>query len=224
MIAAARKRHVDRGKQVGSTVHPKWHAEAQGGPRDLRVLRAEPALLGDKGRQPVGFELLTGGLGQQLLEPAPYHESEQVRQRLRERLMPARQIRLLGQDKPIEAVARKRQQIREITDGRKQTASAELDRNTTLIAREIELYRLGRVREVEDAQDRRALMLAQIGQDLPVTGIEELERAAAEGALGLSNRDGALRPAQQTGGGARLRLHGHRLKSIDRIHDRRQIQ
>ena len=47
-------------------------------------------------------------------------------------------------------------------------------------------------------------MLAQIGEDLAVAGIEELERAAAEGAVLLADRDQPLRPVQQRWTGERL--------------------
>src|SRR5262249_23986056 len=100
-----------------------------------------------------------------------------------------------GQDEPVEPISGKSQQVIEVTHRRKQAAPPKFDGNSPLVAREIELDGLRRARKVEYAEDRSAFVLAQIGQDLAVARIEELQRAEAESPLVLADRERALGPA-----------------------------
>ena len=65
-------------------------------------------------------------------------------------------------------------------------------------------------------------VLADIGQHRAVGRADEGQRAAAEHLASTCARDQPLRPAQQRGQAARLRLDIDRLVAVDRVHDRRQ--
>src|SRR5262245_46668540 len=126
----------------------------------------------------------------------------------------------LQQLEPEKAVTLQRQQVRQFAYWRKAAAPEQLDRLAAAPVRKVELDRLRRAREIGDAQDDFVAMAAQIGDDLAIGRIKEVQSAAAECALGAACRDQSLDPVQQRRGRAALRLYIDRLEAVDRIHDR----
>ena len=121
-------------------------------------------------------------------------------------------------------MARKRQQVGQLSDRRERLLPHDLHRHALLVPREIELDRLREARQIRHAQHRLVLVLAQVREHLAVARLEEAERAAAEGLVAPAHRDESPRPLQQRRGAAQLRLHVHRLVAVDGIHDRREIE
>ena len=134
------------------------------------------------------------------------------------------QFLALGQSEPHEPVTRQREHVRRVADRREIRASHELDRHAPLVPSEVELDRLRRARQIGDAKDGIAAVLAKIGDDLAVGRTQEGERSAAERLLQLARGEHAPHPVQQGRGLARLRLDVDRLVAVDRVHDRRQVQ
>jgi hypothetical protein len=67
-------------------------------------------------------------------------------------------------------------------------------RNETLEPREVELDVLDRPREVHHDEDTLVFELAEEGQDPPVLGEEELERAVRQRSRTFAQRDQPLHP------------------------------
>ena len=138
--------------------------------------------------------------------------------------MPARHRHVGGEPEPVEAVRRQRQHVRQIADRRKRRAAEQLERHASFEAREVELDRLRGAADVGDAKDRFVAELAQVREDLAISGTQEREPAAAERVARFPHREHALHPVQKRPGIARLRFDVDRLVAVDRIHDRRQIE
>ena len=137
-------------------------------------------------------------------------------------LVPAAELTRRRQHQPVEAVARQGQPVGGIAHGREHGAAEQLDRHPVAVGAQLEVAGLRVAREIVDAQDRLALELAQIGQDLAVARIEEGERAAAEGAPAAADGDQPLHPVQQRARALLLRLDVDRLVAEDRVLDRRR--
>ena len=197
---------------------------------DRRALRGVPALQFEVTRQRVGLELRAHAFrhahppGHHAVakEAGPGVEQYQDRAVLQRQyiLVPGRRHGIGRQLEPIEAVRRQRQQVRQIADRRERNAAEHLDRYASLEGRQIKLYRLCRLREVEHRQDHVVAVLAQIGQDLAVAGLQEGASATTESAAGLAGGQHALGPVEQRAGVARLRLDIEGLVTVHRVHDR----
>ena len=152
------------------------------------------------------------------------HQGDELRQRRRRLVVPLGRLRLFFEQKPVEAVFGERQQVGEVADRRKPGTSGKFERHAAPERRQIQFHCLGRAREVDDAQDRLAVVGAQIGEDLAVARIQELDGAAPEGAVALAHGDHPARPVQQRRRIALLRLDVDRFVSVDRVHDGGQEQ
>ncbi len=222
--AAAGELDLDLGQEVVVLAARQLGPGRDLGIGDGQILGAEPALVGKERRQDVARQLARALALEHRAPAIADHERDEVGQGLRDRLVPARQLGRLGEHEPVKAVARQRQEIGQIPDRRERAAPEQLDRDAALEAAEVELDRLRRAREVGNAQDAVALVLAQVGQDLAVARVEQPQAAAAERLVRLADRDHALHPVEQ---GRRLALLGldvDRLVAVDRIHDRRQVE
>ena len=73
-------------------------------------------------------------------------------------------------------------------------------------------------------ENQLVLILAEVGEDLAVRGVEELEGPAAERLEPLPQRDHPPHPVQERGGLAELRLDVDRLVAVDRVHDRGRVE
>ncbi len=192
---------------------------------DAAVLGGEPALELEEFRQALLLELAALAPGKRRADPAVARgQRDEFRQHLGHRLVPGRRLGLVGEQEPVEAVGRQRDQIGQVADRRERRASHQLHRHRALPFRQVELDRLGRARQVGDAQDAVSVDLAHIGEDLAVEGIEDLEGAAAEGGVLLAHRYQAPHPVEQRRRVVDLALRIDRLIAVDRIHDHRQIE
>src|SRR5687767_6860944 len=90
----------------------------------------------------------------------------------------------IDQLEPEEVVRAQGQQIRQVADAGEVDPPDELDRLPSGEARQVELDVLGESRQVGDAQDRHAVVLAQVGENAAVLRMEEVERAAPEDRVG----------------------------------------
>ena len=130
----------------------------------------------------------------------------------------------VGQLEPEEVVRTERQQVGQLADPRELDAPDQLDRHPVLEAAEVELDVLREARQVRDAQDRDALVLAQVGEHASVLGVKELERATAEDRMSPTHADDPLHPVQQRAGDALLRLDVDGLVAVDRVGHQRRIE
>ncbi len=73
----------------------------------------------------------------------------------------------------------------------------QLDRHLPRELGQVELGELGEPGEVGDDQDPLLTVLADERQDLPVLGVEELDRAPAERLVPLAQADDPAHPAEQ---------------------------
>src|SRR5918999_2801258 len=105
---------------------------------------------------------------------------------------------------PEEAARPEREQIRELADPRERGVAEHLDRNAALERREVELDRLGRAREVVDAEHHVLGERAYVREDLRVRGPQHVVVAAPEDRVLLAKLDEAAQPAQERGGCAQL--------------------
>ena len=203
---------------------------------DVAAFGGEPALAGEIGRQHLALQLALracrhgaldrAGAGPAAREGQPalgHHQHRQFapRQAL---LVPVRHLDVGGQAEAVVAVTLQRQQVGQFADGRECSAAEQFHRHARLELREIQFDRLRRAREVDDAEDLLVFPFAHEGEDLAVARLEELQGAAAEGAVVLAHGDEALGPVEQGGRVAALRLDVVGLVAVDRIHDRRQEQ
>src|SRR5262249_11107520 len=87
-------------------------------------------------------------------------------------------LRLAMQLEPEESVRPKRQRVGLPFDGGKLDVSQHLDRHHPFVGREVQLDRLGKARQVSDAENLLALVVTDVRQDFPIRGVEKLERSA----------------------------------------------
>ncbi len=198
------------------------------------ALAGIPTLSRDELRNDAGFELHSQA-GRQICAPGSdalrketvptLHQDEHGQVFRRHPLVvPRRGLRFATEAKPIEAVSRESQKIRQLADRWKRRAAQELDRHGALVIREVDFDRLRRARQVHDAQDGVVAVLAQIHQYFAVARTDELQGAAAKGLRGLAHLEHALHPIQQRGAVALLCLDIDGLEAVDRVHDRREKQ
>jgi len=192
--------------------------------RDPDFLRREPALL----RQIVGIDVAEQGRRLAAFgnrpHPIAHDERHELGQRFGHGLVPMRHHLLIRQKKPVEAVSVERQQVGQVADRRKVRAAEQLDRDAAPEAREIKFDGLRGTRQVDDAQDRLALVFPEVGENLAVAGIQEVERAAAEGLVHAPRSDHAAHPVQQRRRAALLGLDVDRSEAVDRVHDRGEVE
>src|SRR6188472_1261447 len=103
----------------------------------------------------------------------------------------------IGQLEPEEVVWTERQEVGQLADAREVDPPDELDRDPPFVSREIELDVLGEARQVRDAEDRDALVLAHVGQDAPVLGMAERQGAPSEHRVPAPDAEHPLRPVQE---------------------------
>ena len=130
----------------------------------------------------------------------------------------------LLQFEPVEAVRRQRDHVGQFADRREAGTAEHFQRDAVLEGGKIEFGRLRRSRQVGDAQDDFALVLAHIAQHRAVLRADERHGAAAEGERGFADRDQPLGGREQRGQAARLRLDIDGLIAIDRVHDGRRVE
>ena len=195
-------------------------------PCNLLGLVREPALAGHEGRQRVALEQApVGVVCEGAFEAASGRRNGHVfGQRRRGLQAPARRLRLVGEQEPEEAVCGQREHVGQVAGRRERLAAGQLDRHRAAPRRQVELHRLRLAREIVDAEDALVLMLADIGEDLAVVGIEEGEATAAEDTVLLAHRDQPAHPVEQRVGLVLLGLDVDRLVAVDRIHHRRQVE
>src|SRR5690606_31669820 len=107
---------------------------------------------------------------------------------------------------------------------RKGRAPRQLDGYHAPEAGKIELHRLGRARQVGNAEYALVIPLADVSEDFAVGRIEEADRAAPESLELGADGDHAADPVEQRGRIALLRFDVDRLEAVDRVHDRRQVE
>ncbi len=204
------------------------------GALDGLALACVPALRGDIAWQhsllELGSQLVrrTGAprrdaLGEQALPPVDEHQHRQVvsRQLLG---VPCRRLHVPAQLEPVEAIAREREEVRQVADWRERCAAELLDGHGALVRGEIQLHRLGGARQVRDAENDVFAVLTQVHEHLAVARADESQRAASEGLRILSHQEHALHPVEQRRAVALLRFDVHGLVAVDGIHHRRQVQ
>src|SRR5437899_2668533 len=125
---------------------------------------------------------------------------------------------------PEKPARRHRQQIRQLADSRKTRASEHLLRHQAFPAREVELHRLRRAREIVDTEHDVVFVGAHVSEDARVLGAQRLVGAEPEERMILAQRDQAMKPAQQRVRLPQLRFDVDRLEAVDRVHQRRQIE
>jgi hypothetical protein len=188
------------------------------------ALGGEPAAL----RQVVGQHLAGEERGiaglDDLAEAAAHDEGRVFRHLLGILGVPRRRRALRLQLEPVEAVGRQGEQVGQLADRREGLAAEHLDRDGALEVREVELDRLARAGEVDDAEDRLVLVGAQIGEHLAVAGTQEAQRAAAEGLGRGAHAEHPPHPVQERMRVARARLDVDRAEAVERVLDRRQDQ
>ena len=193
---------------------------------DGDALGCVPALRLDETWESIGLELQPNLLRQ---GDAPWHYAvaEQAAPAVEQHqhgplldredvFVPCGRLDIDGQLEPIEAVRGEGQQIGQIADGGKRRPAEHFHRHSALERRQIEFDRLGRARQIGDAQDAVIAVLAQIGEDLAIAGLQKAPRAAAEGPAGLAHGQHPLGPAEQRTRIAQLRF------DIDRLDSRRR--
>ena len=116
------------------------------------------------------------------------------------------------------------QEVRVVTDDRHLVAAEELDRHEALPLAEVELNRLQEPREVGDAQDFLGFVLADVSQHFPVLRTQQFERASAERAVPLAQRDEPLGPRIDGVRVALLCLDVDRFVVVLRICDHGQVE
>ena len=116
------------------------------------------------------------------------------------------------------------QRVRAAADLREAVAAEELDRRRAGEEREVQLGVLGEAREVRHHQDALPVVAADEGEDAVVRRVEELDRAAAEGAVALAQRDQPPHPPEQRVRVALLRLDVDRLEVVLGVDDHRQVE
>ena len=82
---------------------------------------------------------------------------------------------------PVEAVRRERDHVGQFADCRKTRAAEHFQRDALFPGRQVELGRLRRTRQVGDAENDLALVLADIGEHRAIGRADEGHRAAAKG-------------------------------------------
>src|SRR5215213_2872566 len=97
------------------------------------------------------------------LKATPQDEGLKLEQLLRRFRSPLGTVSFRRQVEPVETIRREGQQVGELTDWREWRRARHLNQNPAGKGREIEFDRLRRAGQVCHAQDRLALMLAQIG-------------------------------------------------------------
>ena len=138
---------------------------------ELPVLCREPALPRQKARDHVAFELRQVVPAGQI-RPAMRHDQGDEFGMARLRHIADITFRRWHLE-PEEAVRRQGQLVGLLADRQEHAAPQHLDDLPAAEFGEIERDRLGRARQVGDAQDRLVLPLAQIGNDLAVRWVEE---------------------------------------------------
>ena len=185
--------------------------------RNLPRLAAEPALFGQKCRQPL---LL------QAVPPRPGEHGLPVRRMLEPKRSIPGNLRLLRlqltlQLQPQEAVLAQRDRIRRLLDLRKLDITQHLHRPKPCVLGEVQLCRLRKPREIGHAQHALIAILPHIRQHLAVRRMQKLERAAAKDAEQLAQRNHVAHPAQQGRRIALLRLDIDRFIAPHRVHHHR---
>ncbi len=224
MGAAVGERHVEPLQEDAVEAGRERGAGAERDSGDARVLGGEPPLILGEGDERLALQRRSVLRLVQRLERVAHDHRDEVGKRFRDRLMPARHFGLLRQEKPVKAVGRQRQQVGQLADRRKRRATEQLQGHAARIGLQIELDRLRVARQVDHAEDRLARMGADVGEDLAVARIDELQRAAPEGLMRAADGDEPLHPVQQRGRRAGLRLDVDGLVAVDRVHDRRQVE
>ena len=161
-------------------------------------------------------------LAEQFPQAVAHHEGLKLRHLLGCGLVPGRGVLPRCQLEPVEPVGRQRQQIRQLPDRREGRGTRQFDQHPAGEPGQVQFNGLRGPRQVGDAQDRVARVLAQIGQNAPVARVQEAQRAAAEGLMVAPQQQHAAHPIQQRMGIARLGFDVHRVEPVERVHDRRQ--
>ncbi len=155
---------------------------------------------------------------------AAQHQRGQLRHAFRRARVPAGRRRLGAQVHPVKAVGRQRQQVGQLADRGKRRAAQHFHRHAAVEGLQRQFDRLGGVGQVGHAQDGGVAPLPQVGQDLAVAGLDEAQRAAAEGVGLAALRQHAAGPVQQRVRVALLGLDVDGLVAIQRPHQHRQRQ
>ena len=130
----------------------------------------------------------------------------------------------LLEPEPIEAVRRKRQEVRMFADPRELGLAEHFDRREAVELAQRNLDRLHRAREIGHAEDDVVLEPPHVGEHLAVGGGNELDRSAAEDRMLLAQGDHPLHPVEQREGRPLLRLDVDRFVPVNGVHDRRKEQ
>src|SRR5581483_12446921 len=99
-----------------------------------------------------------------------------------------------------------------------------LHRHRTRVPGQVELYRLGRPREVVDAEEDVLLPRADVREDARIVAAERLVRAEPEDGMLLPQGDEPLQPAEERARRPELRLDVDGLEAVDRIHERLEVE
>src|SRR5581483_3138687 len=98
---------------------------------------------------------------------------------------------------PVIGVRAKREKIGLFADSWETGTAEDLDGNHVVEAAEIELGALAEAREVRDDENFLVFVLANIGENLAVAGIEEFQGAASKRFELFALGDDALHPPEQ---------------------------
>ncbi len=197
------------------------------------ALAAEPAAAGEDAGQD-RLETAPAGAGE-ALGPAPGEgEDRQLRSLARRRPRPlsrqraaralSRGGRLGGEREPVEAVGAQGEQVGQLADLRERRAPEQLGGHDAAELRQVELDVLDEAREVGDHQDPLAVVAADERQDAVVVGLEELDRAPAEGLVALAQGDHPAHPPELRVGVRLLGLDVDRLVVVLGVDDHRQVE
>ena len=189
---------------------------------DALVLGGEPALARQKAGDHLAFDERQIVPAEQIGPALRHHQRDEFGGKRRQSAVDVGLGR--GQLEPEEAIALQRQHIRLLADLREDAAAQHLDDLAAAELGKIEFQRLGRARQIGDAEDYLAFPQPQIGDHLAVGRVKKPQGAAPHRPVRPARRDEALGPVQQRGGRAALGLDIDRLEPVNRVHDRRQIE
>ena len=142
---AARRDHIEQSEHPAADRCPPFDAIGERRALDAAALAGEPALRRDVARQ----DIVRSNWPRNLVAAAPRHAAAPVGQKLLSPSMststgglvaqhvfvPGGRRSVAAQPEPVEAVARQRQQVRQLADRRERRAAEQLDRHGALVLR-----------------------------------------------------------------------------------------
>ena len=163
---------------------------------EMDILRPEPSLPVNEVGKNVALDGLPLAIAEHRAPPICRDQRNEIRRHLWHRGVPARLLLHALEHEPIEPVGRQRQHVGKLADRRKRGVPGQFDGDRTGVLAQVELHGLRRAREIEDAEQRLAVMLAKKRQHLAIVRIEEFQAAPPERIVALTHLDYAPHPVE----------------------------